>query len=131
MERNKRDKQGHYQYNTGDIFMEKEGIYYCKGRLDHSFKKNGIRMNILNLEYNYKRILKIKNLYAVFLKKYEKICLVSENTLVEKDLKKLKSRLPKPKVPEFYFVMKDISRTSTGKLSRKSLEDYCANQVNI
>ena len=58
-------------------------------------------MNILSLEFNYKKILKTKILYVVFLEEKSKVCCITEKK-EQKAKEKLLKSLPKYKHPDFF-----------------------------
>jgi len=123
-------KKGYFFYNTGDIFEKKSDYYFCKGRVDHQFKRRGYRLNILNLEANYKKILKKNILYVVFLDNLSKIFCITENKVSELEKKKIKNILPSFKHPDYYLDLKNQKKTSTGKISRTELKIFCKNIYN-
>lgn len=119
----------YYSYDSGDIFVKKKSYYFCKGRVDHEFKRHGIRMNLLNLEYTYKKLLKIENLYIVFLKEKNKLFLITEKK-INKNLEKIiLEKLSKNKHPDQLIALSSMSKTSSGKISRKKLEEICAKKI--
>ena len=83
-------QHGYYIYDTGDIFSKSKNYYFCKGRIDHQFKRFGYRLNILSLEFNYKKILKTKILYVVFLEEKSKVCCITEKNRTESKRKIIK-----------------------------------------
>ena len=123
-------KNGYYLYNTGDIFEKKNDYYFCKGRVDHQFKRRGYRLNILNLEANYKKILKKKIVYVVFLEKPAKIFCITESKISNLEKEKICKLLPNFKHPDYYLDLKDQKKTSTGKISRTELKNFCNSIYN-
>ncbi len=120
----------YYSYDSGDIF-EKKGLYYfCKGRIDHEFKRNGVRMSILNLEYSYKKLLKMENLYVVFIKEINKLFLVTEKKMNRNCQEIIFQKLSKNKQPDYFISLNAMSKTSSGKVSRKKLEELCLDQIS-
>ena len=120
----------YFSYDSGDIFEKKGFYYFCKGRVDHEFKRNGIRMSILNLEYTYKKLLKIENLYAVFIKEKNKLFLVTDKKVKKKSEKIILQKLSKNKQPDYFIALSSMSKTSSGKISRKKLEEICLDEVS-
>ena len=123
-------KVGNYfSYDSGDVFEKDADYYFCKGRVDHEFKRNGERMSILNLEYTYKKILKIENLYVVFIKPENKLFMVTEKKIKNNLQDKLFQQLSRNKKPDQIISLNSIDKTSTGKISRKRLEEICKNYL--
>jgi acyl-coenzyme A synthetase/AMP-(fatty) acid ligase len=115
----------YFSYNSGDIFEKISKYYFCKGRIDHEFKRNGERMSILNLEYMYKKILKIENLYVVFLKQKNKLFMVTKKKISKDTQSKFFKKLSRNKKPDQIITLNSVDKTSTGKISRKKLEEIC------
>ena len=122
-------QHGYYIYDTGDIFSKSKNYYFCKGRIDHQFKRFGYRLNILSLEFNYKKILKTKILYVVFLEEKSKVCCITEKKIEQKAKEKLLKSLPKYKHPDFFLELDKFSSTSSGKISRTDLKEICKKNV--
>ena len=118
-------------YIIPEIFLKKKNDYYfCKGRVDHQFKRRGYRLNILNLEANYKKILKKKIVYVVFLEKPAKIFCITESKISNLEKEKICKLLPNFKHPDYYLDLKDQKKTSTGKISRTELKNFCNSIYN-
>ncbi len=120
----------YYKYDTGDIFVLRKNYYFCKGRKDHEFKKNGERMSVLHLEYIYRKILNKTNLFVVFLKEQNKLFLILEGNVNKKDKEKILYKVSKNKQPDYYLSLKSVSKTSTGKISRSELAKICNLHIN-
>ncbi len=118
-------KDGYFLYDTGDIFEISKKYYFCKGRIDHQFKRFGYRLNILNLEFNYKRILKTKILYVVYLEKKSKVFCITQDKIELKEKSKLLKSLPKYKHPDLFLELNRFSSTTSGKISRTDLKKIC------
>ena len=86
-------------------------------------------MNILSLEFNYKKILKTKILYVVFLEEKSKVCCITEKKIEQKAKEKLLKSLPKYKHPDFFLELDKFSSTSSGKISRTDLKEICKKNV--
>lgn len=122
-------KNGYFLYDTGDIFSKSKNYYFCKGRIDHQFKRFGYRLNILSLEFNYKKILKTKILYVVYLEKKSKVFCITENKIELKEKEKLLNSLPKYKHPDFFLELNNFSSTTSGKISRTDLKEICEKNI--
>ena len=85
-------------------------------------------MNILSLEFNYKKILKTKILYVVFLEEKSKVCCITEKKIEQKAKEKLLRDLPKYK-HRFFLELDKFSSTSSGKISRTDLKEICKKNV--
>ncbi len=122
-------KNGYFLYDTGDIFSKSKNYYFCKGRIDHQFKRFGYRLNILSLESNYKKILKIKILYVVFLEEKLKVFCITEKKIELNEKENLLKSLPKYKHPDYFLELDKFSSTTSGKISRTDLKKICEKNI--
>ena len=71
-----------------------------------------------------------KILYVVFLDKVSKIFCITENKISNLEKKKINKILPSFKHPDFYLDLKNQKKTSTGKISRTELKNFCKSIYN-
>lgn len=118
---------------TGDrYFKDKEGYYYFVGRKDDCFKTNGqwvIPFEIEDVLLQHDNLLDV----AIVPEKDDQglvqitayICLKTdqeESSNLDRELRRfLRSRLPRFKIPQHFYVLPELPRTSTGKIDRKKL----------
>lgn len=110
-------------YHTGDKVVERDGLYFCKGRLDNQVKLRGYRVELMDVEAQLRQIPGVE----------EAVCLTAErngrDTLVaalhgpgtptlEGVRDALKDRLPAYMIPDEIFTLDAVPLNSSGKIDR-------------
>ncbi len=118
-------------YRTGDYGFEKEGIFYCKGRIDEQIKLNGYRIELAEIEN------KILSLSQFDLQKVAVIALKRANGAVlrlvacytsqveqinDNDIKEsLQEILPVYMIPSEFVKVDEIPVSTNHKVDKKKL----------
>lgn len=109
-------------YKTGDLveYNEKEELIYL-GRKDFQIKHLGYRIELGEIENAAKNITEVNECCCVYEKnKILLICSLNKK-IYEKDIfNKLSIKLPKYMIPNKIFIVKEIIKTSNGKIDRMS-----------
>ena len=114
-------------FYTGDKVVKIKSIYICKGRVDKMIKINGYRIEIPDVEANFRKLSYIKDL-VIFEKKEKEyknylvgiISLIEEKKEIEirSDLEKY---LPPYMIPRKIFIVENLPKNSNGKLDRSGI----------
>jgi acyl-coenzyme A synthetase/AMP-(fatty) acid ligase len=114
-------------FYTGDKITKIKSIYICKGRADKMIKINGYRIEIPDVEANFRKLSYVKDLIIFEKKEKEyKNHLVAIISLIEKkeeiqirnDLKKYLSPYM---IPRKICILKNLPKNSNGKLDRSGI----------
>ena len=124
------DKDGKRYYKTGDIgFRDKDDNFHFVSRIDHQLKINGYRIEGAAIESAVMSLQGITS--AVVVKQkigHEDILTVFYSGDHDHDLKSVRHELskvfPKYSLPNRVTRLDEFSRTSSGKIDRKSLATY-------
>lgn len=116
-------------YRTGDLgWKDENNLFFLKGRKDSQFKKNGVRIEVSEIEFAASRNEKVrravlivdehKNLYLFVQKEIE--------SLTEKELNDyLKDRILQPMLPQHIIFVEKFPVTLNGKADKhKLIENY-------
>ena len=114
---------------TGDKVIKKKKIYICKGRKDNMVKISGYRIEIADVEANFRKLTYVKDV-VIFEKKTKKIY---QNSLVafvslSKNIKEniLRTDLVKYlsgyMIPKKINIFKRLPKNSNGKLDRAGIK---------
>lgn len=115
---------------TGDIgYQDEEGYIYITGRKRDVIKYKGFRISPVEIE-NYINLDKGILESGVFEKSeddYVEIAaaIVLSGLDFDKDsfLQELKRKLPLYKIPKYFYVLKELPKTSNGKIKRQALKE--------
>jgi acyl-coenzyme A synthetase/AMP-(fatty) acid ligase len=114
-------------FYTGDKVEKIKSIYICKGRADKMIKVNGYRIEIPDVEANFRKLSYIKDLVIFERKEKEyKNYLVAIISLIE-EKKEIQIRSDLEKylspymIPRKIFIMKNLPKNSNGKLDRSGI----------
>jgi acyl-coenzyme A synthetase/AMP-(fatty) acid ligase len=118
-------------FYTGDKVVKIKSIYICKGRADKMIKVNGYRIEIPDVEANFRKLSYIKDL-VIFEKKEKEyknylvavISLIKEKKEIQirKDLERYLSPYM---IPRKICVLKNLPKNSNGKLDRSGIVKNC------
>lgn len=110
-------------YKTGDYGKWNEnGELEFLGRCDDQIKKNGIRIELEEIEMKIKEITDINDCSILF-EDDLLYCFTTPNTNI--DIKKiLQTKLPKYMIPSFYYTLNEIPLTVNGKKNKTELLTY-------
>ncbi len=114
-------------YKTGDIaFMDNDGYVMFCGRQDTQVQIQGYRVELGEIEKHARDFLGEKNLAILAGKNAqgnERISLFTENIQYKETelIEHLRARLPHYMIPSEVINMKEIPRTTSGKIDRKTL----------
>lgn len=111
-------------FNTGDKVIKIKSVYICKGRSDKMVKIHGYRIEIPDVEANFRKLNYIKEV-VVFEKKnkeYKNYLIAVISLTEEKKETKIRSDLEKYlslyMIPRKIIILKDLPKNSNGKLDR-------------
>jgi acyl-coenzyme A synthetase/AMP-(fatty) acid ligase len=114
-------------FYTGDKVTKIKSIYICKGRADKMIKVNGYRIEIPDVEANFRKLSYIKDL-VIFEKKEKeyKNYLVAVISLIEKKKEiqirnDLEKYLSPYMIPRKICILKNLPKNSNGKLDRSGI----------
>jgi D-alanine--poly(phosphoribitol) ligase subunit 1 len=125
------NKQG---YKTGDLGYCENGILYYSGRKDFQIKLNGFRIEIEDIENNFRKIENINNVAVlpvfnqenkisyltafVVLNVENELSNLKNATLIKTELKKF---IPEYMIPRNIKILKQFPLNTNGKIDRKKL----------
>ncbi len=125
------NKQG---YKTGDLGYYENGILYYCGRKDFQIKLNGFRIEIEDIENNFRKLENINNVAVlpvfneenkishltafVVLNVENELSNLKNSTLIKTELKKL---IPEYMIPRNIKILKQFPLNTNGKIDRKKL----------
>ena len=112
---------------TGDKVKKINSIYVCKGRNDKMIKINGYRIEIPDVEANFRKLEYIKDV-VVFEKKrknYKNYLIAVVSLLKNKNENQIRIDLQKflslYMVPRKIFIINSLTKNSNGKLDRSGI----------
>jgi D-alanine--poly(phosphoribitol) ligase subunit 1 len=120
-------------YRTGDEGYLKDGMLYYSGRIDFQVKLNGYRIELEDIENNFRKLDLVKNVVVVPILKEGKVQYLSAAAVLnskseEKEFKvvmniknQLKSFLPEYMIPRKIVIKETLPMTTNGKVNRKLL----------
>lgn len=120
-------------YRTGDEGYLKDGMLYYCGRIDFQIKLNGYRIELEDIENNFRKVDFIKNAVIIPINKDGKIqylasAIVLNKQIEEKEFKivmkiknELKKLLPEYMIPRKIVIKDSLPMTTNGKVNRKML----------
>lgn len=115
-------------YCTGDLGVFKNNKLYCLGRIDNQVKINGYRIELEEIESVLKKMELIEDV-AVCYKKNENILVVFYKSAkkIQKHVfvEYAKTKLPEYMIPAKFFQIENFLYTTSGKIDRKSLVEFC------
>ena len=125
------NKQG---YKTGDLGFYENGILYYSGRKDFQIKLNGFRIEIEDIENNFRKLENINNVAVlpvfneenkishltafVVLNVENELSNLKNSTLIKTELKKF---IPEYMIPRNIKILKQFPLNTNGKIDRKKL----------
>lgn len=114
-------------FYTGDKVAKIKSIYICKGRADKMIKINGYRIEIPDVEANFRKLSYIKDL-VIFEKKEKEYqnYLVAVISLIDKKKEieirnDLEKYLSPYMIPRKICILKNLPKNSNGKLDRSGI----------
>lgn len=107
------------KYNTNDIVVRKHSQFYFGGRTDSQVKIKGVRVQLEDLEFEIKKILKIQNLYINLSNETININILSKKKVFSKTNMKKISKILHNLNYKIIFLTK-FSKTDSGKLKKTS-----------
>lgn len=116
-------------FYTGDKVVRKHDVYICKGRKDNMIKISGYRIEIADVEANFRKLNYIQDV-VIFEKKSKKLYRNSLTACVsmttkkstEKLKKDLKKYLSDYMIPKEIFILSKLPKNSNGKLDRAGIK---------
>lgn len=123
----------HRAYRTGDEGYVKDNMLYYCGRIDFQVKLNGFRIELEDIENNFRKVDIVKNAVVIPVLKEGKIQYLAgvvtlSKQIEEKEFKiammiknELKKFLPEYMVPRKIVIKDSLPMTPNGKVNRKSL----------
>ena len=122
-------------YRTGDWGREREGIFFCEGRMDSQIKLNGHRIELGDLEANLRALPEIADAVVLPVQKSGRIDSLTafvvlsgakQGTDFEQSAKlktHLGERLPPYMVPRKFHFLDSFPMNTNGKADRKKLAE--------
>lgn len=126
--------EGKQGYKTGDLAYYENGIIYYCGRKDFQIKLNGFRIEIEDIENNFRKVNNINNVvvFPVFneehkishltafivLNEKNELSNLKNSTLIKNELKKL---IPSYMIPRNIKILENFPLNTNGKIDRKKL----------
>lgn len=112
---------------TGDKVELKEGVFFCKGRLDTQIKYRGYRIDLMDVEHNLRRAPFVRDAVCYVKREEDREVLVAvlestENIEVKNVRNFLRHVLPDYMIPSRYFVLNQFPTNQSGKIDRASLK---------
>ena len=114
-------------FYTGDKVAKIKSIYICKGRADKMIKVNGYRIEISDVEANFRKLSYIKDL-VIFEKRekeYKNYLVAVISLIEEKKEIQIRSDLEKYlspyMIPRKICILKNLPKNSNGKLDRSGI----------
>lgn len=126
--------EGKQGYKTGDLAYYENGIIYYCGRKDFQIKLNGFRIEIEDIENNFRKVNNINNVvvFPVFNEEHKishltafivlndknELSNLKNSTLIKNELKKL---IPSYMIPRNIKILECFPLNTNGKIDRKKL----------
>ena len=116
-------------YNTGDILIKKNNVYFCKGRNDTQIKIKGYRVDTTEIEKVIKKLHYIDYTYCYLNKKHKTEYLVLL-VVTKKNINKntiyshIQKFLPIYMVPKEILILKRIKFNKNGKVDKAFYKKY-------
>ena len=116
-------------YRTGDIVVQQNGLYFCKGRLDAQVKLSGYRVELMDIEAHLRTLPEVNGavcfvspisghgeMIVAVLHSYRKIQLAEVRG-------HLKSKLPTYMFPRKVFMISEVPLNKSGKIDRLAVKN--------
>ncbi len=125
-------KQGDVNcYKTGDIGEIKNGLVYCRGRMDNQIKYMGYRIELGDIENNLLKIEGVEQAVVVarLMPDRHRVKLIKAFVTLSRALtpteirSRLSELLPGYMVPKTITVLEEMPLNSNGKIDRRSLSE--------
>lgn len=115
--------QGKKFYNTGDVVVKINNLYFCKGRNDTQIKIRGYRVDTTEIESLIKKIKNIDYVYCYsssrYASQYLVLILVTKNDFTEQFIiNYLKKLLPSYMIPKKIVFLKKLRFNKNGKVDK-------------
>jgi len=110
-------------YNTGDVVVKINNLYFCKGRKDTQIKIRGYRVDTTEIEFLIKKIKNIDYVYcypsSMDSSLYLVLILVSKKNFTEKFIVNyLKKSVPSYMIPKKVIFLKKLRFNKNGKVDK-------------
>ncbi|HEC14570.1 MAG TPA: hypothetical protein ENI72_02320 [Rhodospirillales bacterium] len=120
------EKEGTTWFRTGDKVVEKDGVYFCKGRLDQQVKLNGYRIELMDIEAHLRQMEGVREavcfLDGVEGREFLVAGLSGSNKTGREEVRDfLANRLPGYMVPGDVFVLGEAPLNQNGKVDRAAV----------
>ena len=112
---------------TGDKVKKIKNVYICTGRKDKMVKINGYRIEIPDVEANFRKLSYVKDV-VVFEKKHKEyknylvavisLTKIKKETIIRKNLEKYLSLYM---IPRKIYIIKNLPKNSNGKIDRANI----------
>lgn len=116
-------------YNTGDILVKKNNIYFCKGRNDSQIKIKGYRVDTTEVEKVIKKLEYIDYTYCYLNNKnktdYLVLLIVTKKKIDKNKIyNHIRKFLPIYMLPKEIFIIKKIKFNKNGKVDKAYYKKY-------
>ena len=122
-------------YLTGDIGFQKEGYYFCGGRIDDQIKMHGYRIELSDIEKNMDRLEEIEKSCVIPFWNKGKVqrltaFIVYKGSIKDENKRTLKLKellgeyLQKYMIPQRFVYIDALPINRNGKIDRKQLMEY-------
>jgi acyl-CoA synthetase (AMP-forming)/AMP-acid ligase II len=124
---------GERWYRTGDRVEERDGLYFCKGRLDWQVKLNGYRVELMDIEAHIRSLPDVMEAVCVVEPHQGRDFLVAViaagRPLESGDVRGgLKGRVPSFMLPNAVMQVEDIPLNKSGKVDRQAVTALVRNR---
>jgi acyl-CoA synthetase (AMP-forming)/AMP-acid ligase II len=115
--------RGQKFYNTGDVVIKVNNLYFCKGRNDTQIKIRGYRVDTTEIESLIKKIKNVDYAYCypnlIGSSQYLALILVTKNDFTEQFIVNyLKKLLPSYMIPQKIIFLKKLRFNKNGKVDK-------------
>lgn len=123
-------------YSVNDTgYIDSDGYLFLLGRKEDIINKNGVKVNLLKIEQEIKKIKEVKECSAIYyannLNKVTIAVFIIANKDIDKTyiIKKCKERLIQEEIPKDIFLVKSLPLNDSGKIDKIKLKKIIENKI--
>lgn len=113
---------------TGDIVEKFEDVWFCKGRMDTQVKLHGYRVELMDVEVNVKRCMKVQDVICFVVDENVRqrlVAVVNDTSKQKIDVQaikqQMKEHIPEYMVPDIFLFVDSFPVNQNGKIDRKKV----------